>query len=236
MMREFYIRRVIGEDCLRIGVNARAIRYETRSFDAQEKRRRLRRLPYFPKRALPVMSILIFETSKFRFKEGEVSRSLLEETPIYLKMKDVFDNQDNLKASRTYEDIARALDKNGSYKHKNYLVETKDDIENCIRTCLLDIMLSMEKSGYLIDKKSKFATGGLGTAFIDRDGTILKAPGASHRLAAARIVGLKDPFPLRIIGAHADWLKSRGIRGIGDVKKLPSQIRLAEAENQSGCR
>jgi hypothetical protein len=231
-MQEFYIRRSIGEESLRISVDATKIRYEIRDFSTQNKRLRLRKLPYLPKQVRKILDRIVYETSNFKLSEAVVKRVPVNETPVFLKMKDVFENRKNLKASQTYEKIANRIEVHGFYKHKSYIVQSSNEIEDCIKACFLDILLSMDQFGYLENKKSDFATGGIGSAFIDRDGTILKSIGATHRFAAAKVVGLESLFPLRIIGTHADWLQSHGIRGARDMKTFARQLRLAELDNR----
>jgi hypothetical protein len=230
-MREFYVRRAIGEECLRISVNATRVRYGIQEYSAQRKRLRLLQLSYLPKPLVTVLFKIINETSSFKLKEIEVKRAPIIDSPIYLKMKDVFENRKNLKTSQTYENIATIIERNGVYTHKMYTIRAKDEIESCIRDCFLNIILSMDQFGYLEDRVSEFATGGLGSAFIDRDGSILKSVGASHRLAAAQVVGMESPFPFRVIGAHAYWLQSQGIR-VRDMRTFARQIRLAELDNR----
>lgn len=84
----------------------------------------------------------------------------------------------------------------------------------------------MEQHGYISGKESEFATAGMGSVIIDRDGSVLKALAASHRLAAARIAGVQGGFPLRVIGAHAEWLDRHGIEGAGFAPKLHKALRL----------
>lgn len=67
--------------------------------------------------------------------------------------------------------------------------------------------------------------GGLGKALIWKDGTLWHENGATHRLAAARIVGVQSGFPLRIVGAHRDWLRSQVDYGVFDLKKLADPFK-----------
>lgn len=232
-MREFSIRRALGEKGLEIEVNVTKIQYECREFTAKNRRNRVSRAGFVPKMVKPVLYKMINAVARFDLKESEVRRHALVQTPTYLTMKDVFDHRENLRASRTYETIARTLEHEGVFLHKQYAVKDKQSIEDCIRACYLDILLSMEKSGYRADKKSSFASAGMGTAFIDKDGSILKALKASHRLAAAQIVGMQTAFPLRVIGAHEDWLAAHqiGSGSVNDMKTLALQIRRVAHEN-----
>ena len=228
VMREFYVRRAVGEDRLRIAVDPAKVRCQTREFDTQRRRLALLRQRYLPKPVKDNLNRVIHETASFRIREDELTRVPVTESDVFRRMKDVYDHRKNLKASVTYDSMAREIHENGIFRHKDYAVRSVDEIESCIRACYLDILLSMARFGYLEDKVSDFATGGMGTAFIDRDGTVLKALGASHRFAAAHVVGLKGPFPLRIIGAHASWLQSEGIGGVNAMKTLSRKIRHVE--------
>lgn len=229
--REFIIRRMIGEESLRIKVDPKAIKCEIREFHAQKLRMKFLENPLIPKFMNRTLSKILWEMSKFELNETEVDRIPIEKTPVYRKMKNVFDHRKNLKESKLYQEISYQIEKAGYYNHKNYFVHSKDGIEDCIKNCFLDIIQSMDRDGYLNNKKRTFATGGIGQAFIDRDGSILRAASATHRLAAAKIVEMEDPFPIRIIGAHSDWIKRHNLKGISEIKMLPGYIKKVEANN-----
>jgi len=97
-----------------------------------------------------------------------------------------------------------------------------------MQLCFLDLMNSMANEGYQRDKISSFGTGGIGKTIIWRDGSLRHENGATHRLAAARIVGLKSGFPLRIVAAHRAWLDEQGIVKQSDISRLPKALKSVD--------
>ena len=94
-----------------------------------------------------------------------------------------------------------------------------------VRSCFYDLLISMAEEGYLPDKKSSFATEGIGLAIVWRDGNLWHEYGATHRLASAKIVGLRRGFPLRVVAAHRDWLGTHGIRSLSEISRLPGALQ-----------
>ena len=230
-LREWYVRRKLGEPVLRIGVDPKKIIFEMRDFKAQKKRIQLASNPLIPRFTRPLARSLIWELAPFELKETSIRRVPISQTPIYRMMLDVYENRNRLRSSRTYQEVVHCIEENGQFRHKNYVIQSRNDVEECIRKCFLDILLSMRMSGYIRNKRNSFSTGGIGSAFVDRDGSVLKAVGASHRLAAAHVVRFPGVFPFRVIGGHSRWLRNLEIRGPRDVARLAAGLRQVEIKN-----
>ncbi|GAA5072639.1 hypothetical protein GCM10023209_17620 [Roseibacterium beibuensis] len=135
----------------------------------------------------------------------------LEEGQTYQRMLDVWTHREDLSASETYRNIWNTLTRTGRYQHKRYEITDPAEIPQLIATCYLDLLESMSRDGYCADRTSALATGGLGRAIVWQDGSLVHENGATHRLAAAKIVGLRHGFPFRIVGVHEDWLRANGV-------------------------
>ncbi len=231
LLRECYIRWNLGEERLRISLNPANIKYEFDGFPAQNQRLKLLANPRIPRKALSILLRAVWEFSDFRIPEEIINRVPIEQTAVFQRMKDISDHRDDLRASHTYRDIRERLQADGIFRHKGYSIRSANEIEGCIHNCFLDLILSMESQGYIEDRTNDFATGGIGTFFIDHDGSILKGGAATHRLAAAKITGLKGGFPARIIGAHSNWLADQNIHDARDLGRLDAAIRAVEVKN-----
>ena len=113
----------------------------------------------------------------------------------------------------------------GQFHHKGYTIDQRDQIIGLIEACYLDILHSMETEGYRSDRRSAFATGGIGGLIIWNDGELVSGPAATHRKAAARILGMTSPFPMRVVGLHRGWLTSVGLTVAQDLRRLPHALR-----------
>ena len=207
------LQKVLSDSDLVLSVDPQAIAYDFPDLPLQKARLRIAEYPGLGRVGRRLANRVLTRFGNFAIEERDFSRIAHETTETFLKMKDVLDHEHCLTESGFYYQIKEILKDKDQYAHKNYVIRREDQIEPLIRDCLLAIIDSIRTQGYRTDVTSSFATGGLGTAVIDRDGRLLRGPGASHRFAAARLVGLREGFPLRLAGAHADWLRQQGITG-----------------------
>jgi hypothetical protein len=231
MLREWQVRTALGEAGLTVTINPAVIRQETRVTPLQRKKLRVMANPAIPgwiKR--PWMRVL-FETSDFAHDDHGITRADVASSEIFRRMEDVWRHRDAIERSQTYASIDETIAATGSFSHKRYAISSRAAIPDCIRACYLDILLSMAREGYVAGKRSDFATAGIGSALIDHDGSLLRCFGASHRMAAAIVVGVSGGFPLRIVGAHQAWLRGEGIEGPRDLERLRLAIRAVESRN-----
>lgn len=230
-MKVFHVRWALGKSGLQVAVDATKIQYKTFIYPSKDRRKKLDGLVYLPKPLKFVLRKTTNLVADFEIREDAIKRTPIADSKTYLRMKDVFDHRANLGASQTYETIVHEIEAKGFFQHKSSTVKEKGSIEEFMRVCFLDIMLSMDSSGYVADHQSGFGTGGIGFAIIDKDGSILKTRSADHRLAAAQIVNMQGPFPLRVAGCHKQWMDSHRIGSVRDLRALRNQIRNVEHEN-----
>lgn len=231
MLRAWRVRRALGEAGLTVKINPTLIRQETRVTPLHRKKLQLAEnasIPGWIKR--PWLRVL-YETSDFVHDDDGISRADVASSEIFRLMEDVWLYRDALQASKTYACIEHAISSTGSFTHKRYSISSRAAIPDCIRACYLDILLSMEREGYVAGKQSDFATAGVGGAIIDQDGSLLRCLGASHRMAAAIVVGVTGGFPLRIVGAHQAWLHGQGVEAPRDLARLGPAIRAVESRH-----
>lgn len=185
-------------------------------------------------RVLPPVTIAAINkcaraTRPFNFSGARMDLVSFESGNTYTMMADIWANRDALKESQTFHKIATQLAKDGSFKHKGLRITNHAEIVPLLQTCFLDLLNSMAKDGYIRGKTSDHGTGGVGRALIWRDGSVWQENGATHRLAAAKLVGLNSAFPLRIVGAHDEWLTGHHIRKLSDLDRLPALLKSIDA-------
>jgi hypothetical protein len=223
------VRRALGEAGLTVKINPALIRQETRVTPLQRKKLRVVETSAIPVWIQRPLKRVLFETADFAHDDDGIQRADVASSPIFRRMEDVWRHRDAIESSDAYASIDAAISATGSFTHKRYSISSRAAIPDCIRACYLDILLSMEGEGYVAGKRSSFATAGVGNAIIDRDGSLLRCFGASHRMAAAIVVGVTGGFPLRIVGAHRAWLQSQRIESPRDLARLGPAIRAVES-------
>jgi hypothetical protein len=222
---EWALRRVLSDGALVVNVNPMQISGKMRDTQLHGYWRKIQASAALPRSAKSGLNRLARATRPFAFSGTHYTFRPLEGGQTHKLMMDVWQHRHALEQSETFRQISEDLLANGIYRHKRYEIREPGDITTLMQTCFLDLLISMDRDGYQRGKKSKFATGGLGKALIWKDGTLWHENGATHRLAAARIVGVQSGFPLRIVGAHRDWLRSQVDYGVFDLKKLADPFK-----------
>lgn len=187
---------------------------------------------FIPRPAISALNRLMHRLRRFDLIDAGVELRPLEQANSFQLMQDVWAHRDALDQCETYLRIADELKRRGGFKHKKLQISQDSEIIPLIRSCYLDLLQSLDAEGYLPDKKSKFATGGLGRAIVWKDGSLWHEDGATHRLMAANTVGLHKGFPLRIVGVHGDWLADQGIYRWSDLPRLPEALTQLDAVHQ----
>ena len=101
---------------------------------------------------------------------------------------------------------ARArLETRGFYKHKNILIQDVGELKGFFERYFMGLIDSIASQGY--DERHLACvyqgdTGDAPSAFIGRDGRVIKSEKGRHRFAVARICRPETPFPLVIRGMH----------------------------------
>ena len=159
---EIYIRSQLGEAALVIDVDMTHVHRQALNLRKQHRLtfiEQLTALPTFVRRGLQRM---VWEMTSPFLDDGDITPVPIEESTTYRRMADVWEHRDTLAQSETYDEISQALSREGRFRHKSYEIESPDQIAGLIKACYLDIMHSMDAEGYRSDRRSDFATGGIG--------------------------------------------------------------------------
>ena len=154
-------------------------------------------------------------------------REPIEGMEKYLKIKDLTENQDKVENSAWYKELSEQLKSIGYAKYKNLRLCSDSEVSIFLNEYVLNLVRSMQTSGYDLEKGAE-----IGTAHIDRDGSLVKSGSATDRFCVARIVGLKR-FPLRVVGIHEDWAKAAALPENGlKLDRLVAKLRETEKSYQ----
>lgn len=117
-------------------------------------------------------------------------------TKKYRYLEDLIANRPNYERSCWFQHLQSDLNTRGfvSYKHK--IFKSVEDLHDFFQNYLLDLINSMEKEGYKMEKARK-----LGTVMIGKNGNLHKSNAGDHRFITAKILGIPS-IPLRIKGIH----------------------------------
>ncbi|WP_156788416.1 hypothetical protein [Roseobacter sp. CCS2] len=225
---EYRVRKKLGSDALILGVDATRVAGKIRDIRLRRIWRATRKNRLLPRFAGAAITHMARATRPFNFDDGDIDLVSFESGNTYQRMQDVWTHRSALQDSTTYQQISDALARDGQYQHKNYKIVNSDEITLLLQTCFLDLLNSLAEEGYQHGKTSTYGTGGTGKAVIWRDGRIRHENGATHRLAAARIVGMRTPFPLRIVGVHQAWLDAQNVRGFSHISQLTELLKRVD--------
>lgn len=229
MLQDWMIRLKLGGGALDVEVDPTSIAGRIRDRKRWESWKAIARNRVLPKTVKAGLNRLVRVTRRFDIDDdSKFDLVSFERGETYLKMEDVWKHKEDLQNSSTYQQVLKSLEDNNIYRHKKYEVTEKSEIISMIKSCYSDLLVSLDEEGYIPGKKSSFATGGMGLAIVWRDGSLWHEVGATHRLVAARLVGLQRGFPLRIVAAHHDWLGEQGICKLSDISKLPRALERVD--------
>ncbi|PRX31213.1 hypothetical protein SAMN05216257_1046 [Meinhardsimonia xiamenensis] len=224
-LQDWIVRYRLGSDALVIECDPLSVAGNIRDL----RRYRLWRAPSMarplPRPARLAINRLAREARRFDIDGRRWQRGRIEDGKTFRRMLDVWENRGKLEASETWRHIAQALRTVGLWKHKGLTITDPDRIEDLIRACFLNLLESMSREGYVAGRVTPGTTGGIAKAVVWADGTLWHENGATHRLAAARIVGLRRGFPVRVVAVHRDWLCANGIHGLCTLERLPKALQ-----------
>jgi hypothetical protein len=182
---------------------------------------------FLPRVAKSGLNRLARHMRKFRVDDERFVLGPFEHGKTYKLMNDIWTHRAALEGSSVYFRVAEKLAVSGVYRHKRFEISSESQIIAMMQACYLDLLNSMAEEGYVVGKTSSFGTGGIGKVIVWRDGSLWHENGATHRLAAARIVGLRSGFPLKIVAAHRDWLDAHGVNDLSCWPKLTDALSKA---------
>lgn len=224
VFREWQVRRTIGGDALVVNADLTQIDLEAKDSARQRRLIAINTMRGLPSPLRRLGRRMIWELGAFDFDDDDITPQPIENSAAYHRLSDLWQHREDPTQSQTWQEIESLLSKTGHVRHKNYEITDRRQISALVEDCYLDILRSMAAHGYLPDKQAAFATSDIGLALISRSGHLISGPAATHRKAAARLVGLRHGFPLRIAGAHRDWLSENGIVAPSDLARLPKLL------------
>lgn len=136
----------------------------------------------------------------------------------FKRVLSLIENRNNYKQSKWYQQLLSQLNENKPINHKAFTVESTKQLNSLFDNYLIPLVDSIS-NGYQNELSVE-----LGTAIINKDGMILKGPGATHRFYIAKILGIEE-FPLRIKGIHKDWMV-KNMQDSFDLSTLSKTIQL----------
>ncbi|MGR3378427.1 hypothetical protein [Salipiger abyssi] len=142
----------------------------------------------------------------------------ISETGRYQRLADLMAHEDDVRASRWYDELMRELSERGAAFYKTRPLRSEAEIAGFLRDYVLGLIDSLRRNGF-----DAGATGFESTAVITAEGTLCKTGSGNHRFCIASLLGLPH-FPLRIVGAHEDWVRDRiGMQPVldGVLAELP---------------
>ena len=145
----------------------------------------------------------------------------------FSRIADLSKHKSDYKKSIWYNEVSADIDKFGKHMHKKICLSSTQDAETFFEEYALELINSMETSGY-DEKRAR----DYGTAIIGKSGEVYKSGSGRHRFSAAKIAGTPR-FPLRIIGVHMQFLDTEKIHLAARNFKTEIQrvVRYVEEEN-----
>lgn len=126
----------------------------------------------------------------------------IDRTPRYRRIADLLANRDDVSRSAWHRDLMAELRETGCARHKDIAMHSAAEVDEFFVSYVLALVESLEREGYRPEAETE---GYASTAIIGPDGEIVKTGSGNHRFCIAKEIGLPR-FPLKIVGAHADWV------------------------------
>jgi hypothetical protein len=196
----------------------------------RDKRRRktwqtLNRVPGLPSIARSAINRGLRELRRFDlWNDAYYDFVAIEEADTHRRLADVLAHRHCIEESETYKLLLQKFRAHGPFRHKNFLVAEEEEVKTLVQSCYADLLTSMARDGYVRGKTSAYGTDGIGAAMVWSDGRLWHEDGATHRLVAARLVGVQSGFPLRIVGVHRDFLRAHGVRHAHQLHRLKDAL------------
>jgi hypothetical protein len=187
--------------------------------------RALNKVPGLPSVARSAINRGLRELRRFDlWNDAYYDFVLIPDGGTHRQLADVHAHRHCIKESETYKLLLQKFRAQGPFRHKKFLVETEDMVRTLVQSCYADLLTSMARDGYVRGKTSAYGTDGIGAAMVWSDGRLWHEDGATHRLVAARLVGVQSGFPLRIVGVHRDFLRAHDVSHAHELSKLSDAL------------
>ncbi|WP_353472240.1 hypothetical protein PVT71_13160 [Salipiger sp. H15] len=165
-------------------------------------KRRLRKLSRF----LPGPVVALVRPSVKRREPFVIPRDVfspprpIAETPRYHRVADFLRHRADVAQSAWHRDLLAELAQEGVARHKEVEMRSPAEVDAFFDGYVLPLIDSLERDGYRAE-----AEGYASTAVIGPAGEIIKTGSGNHRFCIAKVLGLAR-FPLKVVGAHEDWV------------------------------
>ena len=167
---------------------------------------------------------IIYSLEPFKLPPFVFNRAIpIEEEYRYCLLADLISNKNALDQTIWFRRLKDKLDSSGEAAYKSMKFYRTQEILAFLEGYALNLINSMEISGY-----NRSIVADVGTAFIDRDGSICKCGAGNHRFSAARLVGARD-VPVEILGVDRRWF-SEAVGGDG-YEGLRRELKKVEARH-----
>lgn len=181
----------------------------------------------FEKLSKKTSAILTAYTSFAVSKKYYGNKIALERQPKYQVLKNLINCRHDYQKSIWYQDFSLKLNSKGIVKHKKIVITNTHELKNFFENYVLDLVDSMEKHGYILNKSSQ-----IGYVMIGQDGEIHKSNAGDHRFMIARILGVSK-IPLYVKGIHEEFLDKKGIaKSMCSIYQIADAIRKIEHVNR----
>jgi hypothetical protein len=171
-------------------------------------------------------AILTAYTSFAVSKKYYGKENFLEEHYKYQILKNLIDNKEDYRKSIWYQDLCLKIKVDGIVKHKKIIIKNSHELNDFFENYVLDIVYSMEKHGYMLNKSKQ-----IGYVMIGKEGELHKSNAGDHRFIIARILGVPK-IPLYVKGIHEEFLEKKGIpKSMGAIHQIADVIREIEHVN-----
>lgn len=165
----------------------------------------------------------VFYRNRFIISNNDFNISgKIEELDSYKYISDFIKKIDNYQSTILYKEIAEHIRRNGFFVYKKKIeISTEADIRKFFENYLMGIHDSLRSDGYDVSLAPD-----VGKCYVSSDGELVKGENARHRLAFAKILGVKS-FPLQIFGMHENWYRETIGPG-GNLENLRQNIKELE--------
>ena len=128
----------------------------------------------------------------------DINSNLFENSDWIKNIKSLKLNYNNYKNSDWFKNIKFEIYKNGFYKHKDFFLKNEKDVTFFFEDYLKNLIISLQKKGYLVNKNST----DIPKVLIGRDGDLIKTGNGCHRLAIIKEFEIICKYPVQIVGIH----------------------------------
>ncbi|WP_422175925.1 hypothetical protein [Aestuariivita sp.] len=140
----------------------------------------------------------------------------------FLLIADLNSVLSDFRSSLWYAQGRDAIARGQRFSHKDRVATTLPELDEIFSGYLVPLLETMQRDGYVQRPGTD-----LPEAMIGRDGTLIKTAHGTHRLASAKVCGVTQGFPVKVVGVHRIWLDSLPDKNPDQIKSALKQIEAA---------